>query len=204
MSADLVPAESLALIERGRTMAAQIGTVIDVAPLDTLEAESKARELLRVIETLDAQIDGERKRVKAPHLENGRIVDDAFKAPLDALRRVGGRIRTRVSEATLRREREREAALALAAAASRVGDAEAANAAIVVASDVISPVAAGVVDVFSWDISAIDIRFVPPEYLCVDMPKIRAEIAAAKRDGRTPAIPGITFKRTADQRVRRL
>ena len=199
----LIPPDTLALIASLRTHALSIGQVVDVCPLDTPEADERARALLRLIETLDGQADAQRKALKAPHLKRGQEVDEAFKAPRAALARVGDILRRRLSEAAVRRENERTAALALAADAARVGDTQAANEQIQIANA--APVlAAGVSDRMTWEATGFEIAKMPAEFLTVDMVRIRAEIAAANRDGRPPSVPGVTFTRAAAFRVSKL
>lgn len=200
----LIPESSLALIKRVSDHAAQIGQVVDVCPLETPEADAKARALLRLIETLDGQADAERKALKAPHLERGREIDDAFKPARTSLERVGSILRRRLGEAAVRREADRTAALELAARAARVGDTETANAAIQVADPVHAPAAAGVSDRMTWEATGFDPKSMPVEFLTVDMVRIREHIREADRNGRPPGIPGVTFSRAATFSVRKI
>lgn len=196
---------AVAVLERVRATAAQIGAIVGVEPFATPEREATAAQLLRAISTLDQEADRERTSAKAPHLAAGRAVDDAFKGPRGELERVAGMIRARLAEAATARERERVAALAKVTAAVKVGDHTAANAALVEAADpVFAPVQGpGISERFSWEPTGFTIADMPREFLTVDMGKIRAEIAEANRLGRPPAIPGVTFERRATIVARR-
>lgn len=206
MSSDnaLLPPGAVDLLARVSARAAQIGAIVDVADLETPEADSRARELLRVIETEIGAAEDERKRIKAPHLKRGQEIDAAFKGPCAALGRVGDLLRRRLSEAAVKRERERTEALRLAAEAARAGDHVEANAQIQIANPAPAPVAAGVSDRFTYEARSFDVRAMPVEYLTVDMPRVKAEIAAANREGREPKIPGVVFERVAAFRVSKL
>lgn len=201
----LLPSSALAVLDRLRTTAAQVGAIVGVAPFDSPEREATAAQLLRAIQTLDREADDERTRAKAPHLSAGRAVDDAFKGPRGELERVAGLIRRRLAEAAQARERERAAAMARVAEAVKVGDATEANAALVHAADpVFAPVAGpGISERFTWEPTSFDVAAMSREYLAVDMGKVRAEIADANRLGRAPAIAGVTFERKATIVARR-
>ena len=200
-----LPSSALAVLDRVRATAAQIGAIVGIEPFATPEREATAAQLLRAIATLRGEAETERERAKAPHLRAGREVDDAFKGPRGELDRVAGLIKGRLAEAATARERERAAALVAVHDAVRAGDHVEANAALALASDpVFAPVAGpGISERFSWEATAFEIGAMPREYLTVDMGKVRAEIAEANRLGRPPAVPGITFERKATIVARR-
>ena len=200
-----LPPSALAVLDRLRATAAQIGAIVGVEPFATPEREQTAAQLLRAISTLDKEADDERTRAKAPHLAAGRAVDDAFKPARAELDRVAGLIRSRLAEAAQARERERAAALAAVAVAVKAGDHVQANASLALAADpVFQPVAGpGISERFTWEPVAFEIAAMPREYLTVDMGKVRAEIAEANRLGRVPSVPGITFERKATIIARR-
>ena len=198
-----IPASAQALLASLRTHATQIGAIVDVCPLDTPEADAKARQLLQLIQTLDAQAEAERVALKAPHLKRGQEIDAAFKGPRKDLERVGGILRRRLAEAAVQREAARTAALAAAAEATRAGNVQAANEAIQVAAAA-PPTVAGVSDRLTWEATGFDLAKMPAAFLTVDMVRIREHIREADRTGRQPEIPGVTFERTAAFRVSKL
>lgn len=187
---------SLALAE---STSARLVTVIDVLPLDTLADETRAADLLRVIATVIADAETERKARKAPHLAAGREVDELFKAPLEKLRALDGKLRGRLAEKAREREEARRAAVLAATTAPNAQEANAALAAV--PEDVRHQ---GVSERHTWAVESVDLRAVPVEYLAIDMPRVRAEIAEATRAGRAPAVQGIVFRREASVVVRRI
>lgn len=193
-----------AVIERVRSTAAAIGQIVDVHALDRPEDEARAGELLQAIHTVLAQAEDARKEAKAPHLQAGRDVDDAFRGPRKELERVRDLLKRRLAEKAREREAARLAAVAEARAAAKAGDHETVNAAlerIDIAGLDRTP--AGVSERWTWAVDQIEISKVPIEFLAVRMDLIRAEIATANKEGRPPAVPGITFKKEAQIVARR-
>lgn len=189
-------------IARIRTNAAAMLRVVEVHALDTPEREAAASEMLRVIKTLHAEGDEARKAEKAPHLAAGREVDERYKPALRELERVEKMIKSRLAEVAKAREATRLAALETARLAAQAGDAEAANDALAdLGMDFDRP--AGVSERWSWEVSGVDLRAVPVEYLMLDTARVRAEIAVATREGREPKIEGVTFERKATIVARR-
>lgn len=190
-------------LERVRAHAERIAQIIDVTTLETPEQERTAGDLLRLIKTIEADAEAERKTAKAPHLAASRAVDDAFRAPLAELARVEGLLRARLSEAIERREAERRAAQAALVAAAKAGDAEGANrAALAVATAPAAP--EGISERWTYEVASVDLGRVPPGYLMLDLPAVRAFVSAEVKAGREPAIPGLEFRRVAAVRVAKL
>ena len=203
-SALALPPPALAVLARARALCAELAPIAHMLPLETPEQEARAATLLRAVDTLDKDVDAQRVAAKAPYLEGGRAVDDEFRAERAELQRIGRMIRKTMAERAQQREQDRRAALE----AVRVAPVEAANA--ILASDpVFAPVEqahaiVGVSERWTWEATGFEIRAMPVEFLAVDMPKVRAEIAAANREGRPPSIPGVTFERAVTHAVRRL
>lgn len=201
-----LPDESAALVARMRDTAAAVAQIVEVHPLETPEHERQAGELLRVIKTIMAEGEAERKRLKEPHLKAGQAVDEAFRGPRKALERVETLIKRRLAEAAERRERARLEAVQAARAAVAEGNAEAANEALasidIAGLDASPP--AGISERWTYEPVQIDLRAVPVEFLTLDLPKVRAVVAEAVRLGKAPEIPGIVFERRASIVARRL
>lgn len=197
------PAQTL--IARMASTAQAIGTIVEVHPLETLEDETKASQLLRAIKTLHGEAEEERKRLKAPHLSAGRAVDEAFRVPRAALERVEKLIKRRLSEAAERREAARTLALVAVREAVQVGDHEGANAAIeaidIAGLDAPLP---GISERWTWEVDSVILADVPPVYLILNMEAVRLEIKGANKEGRPPSIPGVQFKKTASIVARKL
>ncbi len=201
--------ESTALLVQARAHAEALDAVISVADLSDPAHAAQASEAARALASLRGQLDDARKAEKKPHADAAKAVDDEFRGPIASVDRVSGMIRRRLEEAILHREREREAEVARLAAAVKARDAEAVNAAALAVSDPVfaTPVAGpGIAEKLTWEVSAVRLDDVPREYLSItlDMPKVRAEIAAANREGRAPSIPGVEFTRAAGVAVKRL
>ena len=196
---------SLAILERVRATAEQIGAIVAVEPFDSPERERTAAQLLRAIATIRTEAETARETEKAPHLRAGRDVDDAFREPRANLDRVANLIKARLAEAATARERERTAAMARVSEAVAAGDHVGANDALATAADpVFAPVQGpGISERFTWEPVSFELGAMPREFLTVDMGKVRAEIAEANRLGRPPAIPGVTFERKATIVARR-
>lgn len=201
MTALVLAPAAVAVLARARGLAAELSPIVEMLPLETPEQEQRAAKLLRAVETVDKDADAERVKAKAPHLKAGQAVDDEFRGPRAELQKVAKLIRKRMAERAVQREADRTAALE----AVRVAPVESANA--ILANDpVFAPVEsiAGVSERWTWEATAFELRAMPVEFLAVDMVKVRAEIAAANREGRPPSIAGVTFERSVTHAVRRL
>jgi hypothetical protein len=187
-------------LAQAQAAAVRVSEIVGVLPLDTLEHEAQAAELLRALATVRARAEEARKIEKAPHLDAGRAVDDRYRDGLAELDRVAGLLKSRLAEKALAREAEARRLRAEAAAAASV---EVANAALAQVQD--APSLAGVSARHSWELDAItDWRAVPVEYLSIDMVRVRAACTAASRAGAEPVIPGLRFKRAVVVSARRV
>lgn len=196
--------ESTALIARMRETAAAVGAIVEVRTFATAAEETQAAELLRAIKTLALEGEEARKALKAPHLNAGREVDDAFAGPRKALERVEAMIKRRLSEAAEAREAARRAALVTAQAAVARADHETASAALESIDMSMMDAPAGITTRWTYEVESVDLRAVPLEFVQLNMDRVRAEIATANREGRPPAVPGLTFRKSAGIAARRL
>ena len=169
-------------------------------PLESEAQEASARALLSTLATIVKEAEALRERDKRPHLQAGREIDALYKDGREPIKAFADALRVRVEARALARLREREAIVATVADASARGDLVTANAALASAPAERAP--DSVSEGFTWEAVEIRLREVPDEYKILDMPKVRAEIAAAVREDRAPAVPGIRFERKARLIVR--
>lgn len=204
MTTDLAKAPP-EILARVKATAIEVSKIVEILPLDTDERRAQAGQLLRALETLKAEAEAERKRIKAPHLKASREVDDAFRPARLEIERVAKAIRDRLSEAARLQEEKRLAALAEVKAAAEANDLDAAQTALVsmdIASLDLMP--AGVSTRFTWVIDSWDVDQVPKEYLTIDRGAVEREIRDANREGREPVIAGVVFRKDARTIVRKL
>lgn len=209
MTALALRPDTTAVLARVDAVSGELTAIVDVLPLVTTEDETRARELLTGVARLRKEAEEARKAEKAPHLTAGQEIDRLFKSRTAELERVDAVLRRRVGESVLAREEARRRAVEAARLAAVAGDAEGANAAIVVAGRVAdaAPVAqtanGSISERFTYELDSVgNLHQVPTRFLALDMTAIRAEIAAATRAGRAPEIPGLTFRRVAALTVR--
>lgn len=192
-----------AALARVRVNIDAIATVVAVEPFQGPAQVERANLLLRTVDTLGDDLIAAYDAEKRPHLGATQAIDREFKGPKAEVKRVSVILRRAIEAYRLEQDRARERALLEIQSAAARQDPIAANAAVL--SIPVAPALEGTGERWTYEIEAItDFRQVPIEYLQVDMVRVRAEISAANKAGRLPAIPGIKFRKALGLSVGRL
>lgn len=194
-AADALVARAREVLARLKGTADGIEEIVDVLPLGSLAEETHAADLVRELRRLVREGEAARKEIVAPVKARVRAVDAVFRAPRKRLEALEGRLRARLVEAQEARRRAQEEAAQAAREAAAREDWVAANAALANVPQEEGP--EGTSTRWTWEVESADLRQVPEEYLVLDLPRVRAAIRDAERDGRAPEIPGVRFKRRA-------
>lgn len=181
-----------------------VAPIVDVLPLETHADRETAAALARETSRLLAEADAARKVEKDPHLKAGQAVDRTFKTATEPLARLDASLRRRIREA-LEADRARELAATQAArVAVLTGDAKAASVALAQIPEE-APRLEGVSARWSWEYTIQDLTQVPEAFTVrvVNDAAVRAEIEAARLQGRPPHVPGLVFRQEAQIAVKK-
>lgn len=163
-----------ALIDCASTLVAQLPETL------VTSNAGDAQELLGDIVKLKNQIDKERKRVKEPFLDAGKMVDSEANKLIKPLGELENRVRSRLSDYSMRIEAEQREALAeqfKAEQAAKADTSERSTPSLVASAAVIIPVSAEL-KTRSYPVLVIDYSTLPREYWLPDEAKIRAALDA--------------------------
>lgn len=192
------------VLSRVSATSAAVASIVEVLPLESHADREQAAALARETSRLLAEADAARKIEKDPHLKAGQAVDKLFKAACSELARLDAALRRRIREA-LEADRARELAATQAArVAVLTGDAKAASVALAAIPEE-APRLDGVSARWSWEYTVQDLTAVPEAFTVrvVNDSVVRAEIEAARAQGRPPHVPGLVFRESAALAVKK-
>ena len=183
------------VLVRMEDTAEAIGKIADVLPLDSREDEEQAAALARELARLVGEGEDLRKEIVRPALAFKRQIDDAFKAPREALRTLRGKIQTRLAEQVVKRKAALAAEQERLRAAAKAKNWEEANRAALAVQQVPERPPEGVAVIEVWEPVAFDLRAIPERFLMVDLVALRAEAKEQVKAGKdAPEVEGVTWE----------
>jgi hypothetical protein len=137
----------------------------------------------------------ERQVLVRPLIDDKARLDKIFKEAAAAPERTKTLIKGKLAAAAEAALALQQAAHETARLAAQAGDHEAVALALESAPEVGGS--------FVWEIESVDVKVLPEEYWVVDYAKLEALAAESRKSEKPPAVPGVTFKRTARVSARR-
>jgi hypothetical protein len=153
------------------------------------------KEKLSQVQDVVVALEAERQVLVRPLIDDKARLDKIFKEAAAAPERMKTLIKGKLAAAAEAALALQQAAHETARLAAQAGDHEAVALALESAPEVGGS--------FVWEIESVDVKVLPEEYWVVDYAKLEALAAESRKSEKPPAVPGVTFKRTARVSARR-
>lgn len=167
-----------------------------VTSLDTPDALQWAADRLTQVATALKDLEEERMLMKRPLLDDGRVIDAAYKETRKPAEDVDELLRRLMKEAANRRHAAEKAALAQAATLAAAGDGEACQAALAAVPEAVKTNGASAT--MAWEFRIVNAAAIPRSHMTPDIDLLDGACKLATKRGLAPEpVAGVEFYQDA-------
>ena len=175
-----------------------VGELLELAlTLPCVNADHEAWWVLKLsaVHALIGELEAEREVLVRPLLRDKKLVDEAFKVVTGPAEKVKTLIKDKIAAHQESLRLAQTAAQEAARLAAEAGDHEACALALAAIPETVTVV--GATTQWLWEATVTDRAAVPRQYLMVDERALASYAKTFSGSESIPAVPGVTFKRTA-------